>query len=72
MRETDYARYGEGLDETNVDRDPLKLFQRWLDDAKATGMHLPEAMTLATATPAGKPSARLVLFLRPPGAVETS
>lgn len=62
MKETDYTRDGEGLDEATVDRNPLKLFQRWLDDAKATGMHLPEAMTLATATPDGRPSARLVLL----------
>jgi pyridoxamine 5'-phosphate oxidase len=50
------------LDENTVDRDPLILFQRWLDEAIAAGIHLAEAMTLATATPAGKPSARLVLL----------
>ena len=50
------------LDENTVDRDPLILFQRWLDEAIAAGFHLPEAMTLATATPDGKPSARLVLL----------
>ena len=45
-----------------VDRDPLDLFQRWLHEAKALGINLAEAMTLATATPDGKPSARLVLL----------
>jgi len=50
------------IDEKTVDRDPLKLFQRWLDEAIAAGIHLPEAMTLATATPDGKPSARLILL----------
>jgi pyridoxamine 5'-phosphate oxidase len=50
------------LDENTVDRDPLNLFQRWLDEAIAAGIHLPEAMTLATATADGKPSARLVLL----------
>ena len=50
------------LDENTVGRDPLILFQRWLDEAVAAGIHLPEAMTLATATPEGKPSARLVLL----------
>lgn len=45
-----------------MDRDPLKLFQRWLDEAIAAGIHLPETMTLATSTPEGKPSARLVLL----------
>src|SRR6185312_15884135 len=50
------------LDENTVDRDPLILFRRWLDEAIAAGIHLPEAMTLATATPEAKPSARLVLL----------
>jgi pyridoxamine 5'-phosphate oxidase len=50
------------LDERTVDRDPLILFQRWLNEAIAAGIHLAEAMTLATATPSGKPSARLVLL----------
>ena len=50
------------IDEQSVDRDPLTLFQRWLAEAVAAGIHLAEAMTLATATPNGKPSARLVLL----------
>ena len=52
----------DSIDEQTVDRDPLTLFQRWLHEAKAVGIHLAEAMTLATATPEGKPSARLVLL----------
>jgi pyridoxamine 5'-phosphate oxidase len=52
----------KALDENTVDRDPLILFQRWLDEAIAAGIHLPEAMTLATATADGRPSARLVLL----------
>ena len=62
MKETPNGNTAEDLDEKTVDRDPLKLFQRWLDEAMASGIRLPEAMTLATATPAGKPSARLVLL----------
>lgn len=50
------------LDEKTINRDPLKLFQAWLDDAIAAQLPLPEAMTLATATPDGKPSARMVLL----------
>jgi len=50
------------LDENTVDPDPLILFQRWLDEAIAAGIHLPEAMTLATTTVDGRPSARLVLL----------
>jgi pyridoxamine 5'-phosphate oxidase len=50
------------LDEATIDRDPFVLFRSWFDEAIASGVHLPEAMTLATATRAGKPSARLVLL----------
>jgi pyridoxamine 5'-phosphate oxidase len=52
----------DSIDEQTVDRDPLTLFQRWLHEAKAQGIQLAEAMTLATSTPDGKPSARLVLL----------
>ena len=50
------------LDETSVDPDPIKQFQKWFDDAIADGLKLPEAMTLATASSEGKPSARVVLL----------
>jgi|SRR6201988_1498875 len=52
----------EGLDEKTIDRDPIKQFQLWFTDAIAAKLPLPEAMTLATATPSGKPSARMVLL----------
>ena len=52
----------ETLDEKRIERDPIKLFQRWLDDAIAAKLPLPEAMSLATATPEGRPSARMVLL----------
>ena len=52
----------EGLDEKTINRDPIAQFQAWLDDAIAAKLPLPEAMTLATATPDGKPSARMVLL----------
>ena len=53
---------GEGLDEKTIDRDPIRQFQLWFNDAVAAKLPLPEAMTLATATPEGKPSARMVLL----------
>lgn len=62
MNESKHQYNEDAIDEATVDRNPLQLFQRWLDEAKATGMHLPEAVTLATATPDGKPSARMVLL----------
>jgi len=52
----------EGLDEKVIDRDPIRQFQTWLNDAIAAKLPLPEAMTLATATPEGRPSARMVLL----------
>ncbi len=52
----------ETLDEKLVDRDPIKLFQAWLNDAIAAKLPLPEAMNLATATPEGRPSSRMVLL----------
>ena len=52
----------EGLDEKTIDRDPIKQFQLWFNDAIGAGLPLPEAMTLATATSDGKPSARMVLL----------
>jgi pyridoxamine 5'-phosphate oxidase len=51
-----------GLDETLIERDPIKQFQLWLNDAVEAQLPLPEAMTLATATPDGRPSARMVLL----------
>lgn len=50
------------LDEKRIERDPIKLFQAWFDDAIAAQLPLPEAMNLATATPEGKPSSRVVLL----------
>ena len=41
--------------------DPISLIQAWLDDARA-GVAEPNAMTLATATAEGMPSARVVLL----------
>lgn len=42
--------------------DPFELFREWFDAAAAAGVELTEAMTLATATPDGRPSARTVLL----------
>jgi pyridoxamine 5'-phosphate oxidase len=50
------------LDEKTVDPNPIDLFRRWFDEAMASGSRLPDAMTLATATRDGKPSARMVLL----------
>lgn len=44
--------------------EPLELLGRWLEDAEAAGAPAPRAMTLATATADGRPSARLVSLKR--------
>jgi pyridoxamine 5'-phosphate oxidase len=51
-----------GLSEADAGTDPLALFARWFDEAVAGGLDEPNAMTLATATPDGLPSARVVLL----------
>ncbi len=46
----------------NADPDPLKQFASWYREAEAAGAPQPEAMALATATRAGRPSVRMVLL----------
>jgi pyridoxamine 5'-phosphate oxidase len=43
-------------------QDPFTLFATWMAEAEASEPNDPNAMTLATATPAGAPSARMVLL----------
>jgi pyridoxamine 5'-phosphate oxidase len=42
--------------------DPFALFDAWLADARRLELNDPNAMTLATATKRGRPSARIVLL----------
>jgi pyridoxamine 5'-phosphate oxidase len=51
-----------GLSEADLDPSPFGQFRRWFDQALAAGLPEPNAMTLATATPEGRPSARMVLI----------
>jgi pyridoxamine 5'-phosphate oxidase len=53
---------GEGLRRRDLDPDPVKQFDVWFTAAVKAGIHDANAMALATATPAGKPSARVVLL----------
>jgi pyridoxamine 5'-phosphate oxidase len=50
------------LDVADVHRDPLEQFRKWFGEAQNAGLREPNAMTLATATPDGRPSARVVLL----------
>lgn len=54
-------RQNEPLTEQGLDPDPLALFGRWFDEARAGGVVEPDAVALATATADGCPSARMVL-----------
>jgi pyridoxamine 5'-phosphate oxidase len=50
------------VDAHDLDPDPLRQFERWFAEAREAGLAAPEAMALATATPDGRPSARMVLL----------
>ena len=50
------------LDVTTFSPDPIVQFQRWYDAACEAGITQPDAMALATATPDGRPSVRMVLL----------
>jgi pyridoxamine 5'-phosphate oxidase len=48
----------------DLDPDPLAQFRAWFDEATEAGVPLPEAMTIATVSADGSPSARIVLLKR--------
>ena len=50
------------LHANDLDPDPFVQFQRWYDDAERHGQLQPDAMVVATSTPGGRPSARMVLL----------
>ncbi|MDB5001241.1 MAG: pyridoxamine 5-phosphate oxidase [Mucilaginibacter sp.] len=50
------------LSETDVDANPMRQFDKWFNEAINYKVHEPNAMTLATATHDGRPSARIVLL----------
>lgn len=56
----EYTQHGLSIAE--VDPDPFTQFRRWFDQALAAQLPEPNAMTLATATSDGRPSARVVLL----------
>ena len=52
----------ETLSEHDVDRDPFQQFGKWWTEILETSAEEANAMTLATATPEGLPTARIVLL----------
>lgn len=53
---------GPALDEAAAGDDPFELFGRWFEAAVALPIELANGVVLATATPDGRPSARVVLL----------
>lgn len=51
-----------GLNEQDLDANPFNQFEQWFQEAIDAKIDLPDAMTLATATKDGIPSARIVLL----------
>ena len=51
-----------GLSEAQADPDPIRQFEHWFEDALRARLPLPNAMTLATVSAEGLPSARIVLL----------
>ena len=56
----EYSRHS--LDELDVDLNPFVQFQQWFEQAVKAELPEPNAMALATATPDGRPSVRMVLL----------
>ena len=56
----DYTQ-GE-FDEAQAAHEPFEQFRQWLDQAIAARLPEPNAMTLATVSPEGRPSTRVVLI----------
>ncbi|MGN6725384.1 MAG: pyridoxamine 5'-phosphate oxidase [Tepidisphaeraceae bacterium] len=50
------------LDHSAVDADAIRQFERWLKEAEDARVPEPNAMTVATATASGIPSARILLL----------
>jgi pyridoxamine 5'-phosphate oxidase len=56
----EYADHG--LVEADLGADPIRAFERWLDAARAAGLHEPNAMVVSTVDADGRPTSRMVLL----------
>ena len=50
------------LSEKDVNKDPIEQFEKWFQQALDADLKVANAMTLATASPDGRPTARVVLL----------
>lgn len=51
-----------GLDESDLDPDPIAMLQTWMEAAINAGLYDPTAMVVSTVAATGRPSSRLVLL----------
>jgi pyridoxamine 5'-phosphate oxidase len=51
-----------GLSRAGAGDDPIRLFGKWFDEARRSGIFLPEAIAVATSTSEGSPSVRMMLL----------
>ena len=51
-----------GLDEGDLEPDPVGMFRRWMHDSVRAGLHEPNAFVLSTVGPDGTPASRIVLL----------
>ena len=58
----DYDHAARGLRRDDLDPDPIKQFSTWFTAAAEAGIRDVNAMSLATATPEGRPFVRIVLL----------
>lgn len=52
----------KGLDEKDLDSSPFVQFEKWFNQTEEAGYRMPNTMSLATVSPDGQPSQRLVLL----------
>jgi pyridoxamine 5'-phosphate oxidase len=52
----------QSLDEKDANKNPITQFSKWFHEAIDAKVNEPNAMTVCTATPNGKPSARILLL----------
>ncbi len=50
------------LNDNDIEKNPVKQFEKWFSEALTAEIYEPNAMTLATANKSGKPNARIVLL----------
>ncbi|MFZ5846527.1 MAG: pyridoxamine 5'-phosphate oxidase [Actinomycetota bacterium] len=53
---------GGGLDEADLEPDPVAMFRRWMQDGLRAGLFEPNAFVLSTVDADGTPSSRIVLL----------